>query len=146
MEEILKPVAKISGGMVISKGSLETCDDLEIFGKFNGDIASLAAITISKGGSLIGKLIAKSLEVHGNFEGNALILGTVSLHKGSTVKGTIECAQISIEEGAIIDDATKTLKEKDLLTRARTNKAFSALEQRMHKPAQAAPAPAPIKK
>ena len=63
--------------------------------------------------------------------------GTVTLRKGCFVKGTIDCGSIIIEEGAVISDSTKTLGEKLILDKLRTDKTYCELEKGSRVPAEA---------
>lgn len=118
MEEQFKSSACISKDMIVFKGGVSVENDLVIDGCFYGDIASTKAITISKDAKFKGSIIAESLEVFGEFTGDILVHGVVSLHKGSLIKGTVNCGNIVIEEGAVIADSTTTISDKEFAKRA----------------------------
>ena len=88
-------------------GSIETPDELHIYGTIKGNVRA-AALVIFKGGVVKGEVVADSVTVHGEIEGS--IQGKkVHLVSTATVRGDIFHDVIGIDPGAQFEGASKRI-------------------------------------
>jgi len=88
-------------------GSIETPDELHIYGNIKGNVRA-SALVIFKGGMVNGEVIADSVTVHGSVEGS--IQGKkVHLVSTATVRGDIFHDVIGIDPGAQFEGASKRI-------------------------------------
>jgi cytoskeletal protein CcmA (bactofilin family) len=91
-------------------GSIETPDELHIYGTIKGNVRA-AALVIFKGGVVKGEVVADSVTVHGEIEGS--IQGKkVHLVSTATVRGDIFHDIIGIDPGAQFEGASKRIPVK----------------------------------
>jgi cytoskeletal protein CcmA (bactofilin family) len=88
-------------------GSIETPDELHIYGTIKGNVRA-AALVIFKGGIVNGEVIAENVTVHGAIEGS--IQGKkVHLVSTAVVRGDIFHDVIGIDPGAQFEGASKRI-------------------------------------
>jgi cytoskeletal protein CcmA (bactofilin family) len=88
-------------------GSIETPDELHIYGNIKGNVRA-SALVIFKGGIVSGEVIADSVTVHGSVDGS--IQGKkVHLVSTATVRGDIFHDVIGIDPGAQFEGASKRI-------------------------------------
>src|SRR5689334_255460 len=88
-------------------GSVETQDELHIYGVINGNV-NAASLVVFKGGVVKGEVVAEAVTVHGEIEGS--IQGKkVHLASTANVRGDIFHDVIGIDPGARFEGASKRL-------------------------------------
>lgn len=87
---------------------------LRVDGHVHGDVHG-KQVTISKGGSVDGKVRAEKIEVRGDVRGS-IIAVTIALHESAKVEGDIMHQKLSISEGAEFDGRVKLIKDTSELT------------------------------
>lgn len=88
-------------------GSIETPDELHIYGTIKGNVRA-SALVIFKGGIVNGEVVADSVTVHGTIEGS--IQGKkVHLVSTALVRGDIFHDVIGIDPGAQFEGASKRI-------------------------------------
>jgi len=82
---------------------------LRVDGHVHGDVHG-KQVTISKGGSVDGKVRAEKIEVYGDVRGS-IIAVTITLHQSARVEGDIMHQRLSISEGAEFDGRVQLIKD-----------------------------------
>ena len=92
--------ARIGAGLQI-KGQITGSEDLQIDGIVNGPISlSGHELTVGPTAQLTSEVHAGEVVVHGKVVGNVHARGRVDIKQDGSITGDIECARISIEDGA----------------------------------------------
>lgn len=94
------------GVMVIAddtsvKGIIRNCQQVEIFGLVEGEIAAQNVI-IREGGRFIGKLRAEAAEIHGNLQGQTFVKHLMRIGRTGTVTGKVQYGQLAMDIGAVL--------------------------------------------
>jgi cytoskeletal protein CcmA (bactofilin family) len=92
--------ARIGSSLQI-KGQITGSEDLQIDGIVNGPISlSGHELTVGPTAQLTSEIHAGEILVHGKVVGNVHARGRVDIKSEGSITGDIECARISIEDGA----------------------------------------------
>lgn len=92
--------ARIGSSLQI-KGHLSGSEDLQIDGIVDGPISlSGHELTVGPTAQLTSEVHAGEVVVHGKVVGNVHARGRVDIKQDGSITGDIECARISIEDGA----------------------------------------------
>ncbi len=88
------------GANMIIKGEMSGNEDLEIFGKIEGNI-SLQSNTVSlrQGGFLQGTIHAQDIEIEGKVQGDLVAKDRVILKSSANMDGKIVAARVVLEDG-----------------------------------------------
>ncbi|WP_024955757.1 bactofilin family protein [Sulfurospirillum arcachonense] len=98
----------ISSGNSI-QGTINTSDDLVVFGKTQGKIEAKNSVIVEAKGYVTGQVIANSLFVKGVFEGNAEC-DIVHIMEGGKVIGDILSTTLIIDKKAFFEGNNKIKK------------------------------------
>jgi len=82
---------------------------LQVDGHVRGDVHG-KQVTISKGGSVTGRVCAEKIEVRGGVHGSIRAL-VVTLHDSAQVQGDIMHQKLAISEGAEFDGNVRLIKD-----------------------------------
>ena len=88
------------GANLTIKGELTGTEDLEIFGKIEGNITLQSnTVTLREGGFLQGTIHAKDIEVQGKVQGDLIAKDRVLLQSSANMDGKIVGARVVLEDG-----------------------------------------------
>ena len=130
-----KAATVITASSVV-RGRIEGAEDLDIFGRVEGQIALEGSITIDGAARVDAAVSATSLFVHGILVGDASASDTIHLTADAQVVGDLTAPRIIIDDGARIRGMVDMGEADNAAPRSRTS---SPRPSR----AKTAPAPAP---
>jgi cytoskeletal protein CcmA (bactofilin family) len=88
------------GANLLIKGELTGTEDLEIFGKIEGNVTLQSnTVTLREGGFLQGTIHAKDIEIHGKVQGDLVAKDRVLLKSSANMDGKIVGARVVLEDG-----------------------------------------------
>jgi cytoskeletal protein CcmA (bactofilin family) len=88
------------GANMTIKGELSGTEDLEVFGKIEGNITLQSnTVTLREGGFLQGTIHAKDIEIQGKVQGDLVAKDRVLLKSSANMDGKIVGARVVLEDG-----------------------------------------------
>jgi cytoskeletal protein CcmA (bactofilin family) len=100
-------------------GSIETPEELHIYGTIKGNVRA-SSLIIFKGGMVSGEVVAESVTVHGAVEGS-IQAKKVHLVATATVRGDIFHDMIGIDPGAQFEGSSKRIPASAVETPSAAN-------------------------
>ncbi len=98
-----RPTTIIGENTELNAVLLKCNEAVKIIGKFTGDIESSSSIVITGTGYVKGNISADFAYICGVVEGNLDVSHTVQIAHSGSVIGSITCANIITDEGAVIN-------------------------------------------
>jgi cytoskeletal protein CcmA (bactofilin family) len=88
------------GANMTIKGELSGTEDLEVFGKIEGNITLQSnTLTLREGGFMQGTIHAKDIEIQGKVHGDLIAKDRVLLKSSANMDGKIVGARVVLEDG-----------------------------------------------
>jgi cytoskeletal protein CcmA (bactofilin family) len=93
-------------------GEIQGQGDLNLEGKFTGNIEIDGLLFVGKNGCFNGEATAGNMIIEGRIEGEIKANAKIEIRSSGHIQGNIVCQQIVIGEGAFLDGKVKTRKGK----------------------------------
>ncbi|MBW2598962.1 MAG: polymer-forming cytoskeletal protein [Deltaproteobacteria bacterium] len=107
MKEKDKNISIINKGCSLN-GNLDFKGYLIVTGTVEGVLNAESAI-MEEGSVVKADVTSEKLTIAGKFEGNIIVSGTLTLLGTSNVRGTIQCGNLIVEEGGILNSKISPL-------------------------------------
>lgn len=98
-----RPTTIIGENVELNAVLLKSSEAIKIIGRFTGDIESSSSIVITGTGYVKGNVSADFAYICGVVEGNLDVSHTVQIAHNGSVTGSIVCANLITDEGALIN-------------------------------------------
>lgn len=92
----------IGAGLVV-RGKLTGEGNMQIDGRFDGDIACRGALVVGAEGRVDGRVDAVSVTVLGRLRGPVHASDTVAVREGGRIEGDVRAVRIAIDDGGLLD-------------------------------------------
>jgi cytoskeletal protein CcmA (bactofilin family) len=112
----------IAAGTVIN-GDIKSPGNIRLEGKIKGTIDCGSMFTLADGGIVEGDVVAEDAVIGGQVTGSITVKGKVNLESSSKFSGELQCARLSIDEGAVFEGKSSMAK-KDMQVSSSSNKAL----------------------
>ena len=83
------------------KGTLKCDTPVYIFGQFEGELETTAAVVVGKNAQVIATIHANDVGVAGAVFGNIVVASHAEIYAGGRVYGDVVAAALKIEDGAV---------------------------------------------
>ena len=110
-EKNFKDAETIIGPSVMVKGNLSSNGNIVIEGILKGGVKTTGNVYIGDNAQIAADLSAKSARIGGEVKGNVKIEDGLQIVSSAKIFGDIECASLSVENGAVING--KCMMTKD---------------------------------
>lgn len=98
----------VVGAGVFIRGEILASGDLTIEGRVEGPVLCEAgAVTIARGGSLTGNVVARDITVVGHVDGTLVASEVVDIRPGATVAGRIVATRFILAENATFNGSAE---------------------------------------
>lgn len=112
----------IAAGTVIN-GDINSSGNIRLEGKVKGRIECGAMFTLADGGVVEGDVVAGDAVIGGQVTGSISVKNKVTLESSSKFSGELQCARLSIDEGAVFEGKSSMAK-KDMQVSSNSSKAL----------------------
>jgi cytoskeletal protein CcmA (bactofilin family) len=107
------------GRSLYLKGEVTGAEDLTIDGQLEGRIdLSEHALTVGPNATILADVTAKVVTIFGSVTGSITASEKIDIRKGGSVEGSVTCARIAVQDGAILSGKFETQAGRS--SRART--------------------------
>ncbi|ULQ59855.1 polymer-forming cytoskeletal protein [Brucepastera parasyntrophica] len=104
-------VVTILGEKTNFRGTLKFSEEVQIAGKFEGNIQATGTLIIKKGASCEAQYInAASVYIYGTVKGNITAGDRVEMHTGSVVYGNVSASRLRIADGVSFEGSVEMLR------------------------------------
>ena len=107
-----KEVETIIGSSVKVKGNFNSQGNIVIEGVVEGSIKTSGNVYIESNARVVASIEAQEGKIAGEVKGNIKIKGYLEIAETAKIFGDIECAVISIEQGAILNSKCSMATEE----------------------------------
>ncbi|HNX10562.1 MAG TPA: polymer-forming cytoskeletal protein [bacterium] len=101
--ENFKDVETIIGESIKVKGNFNGNGNIVIDGLLEGSLSTKGNVFIGEKAKIAGNVSAQEIIINGEISGNLNVKETLSVGSTARIYGDIECANMSIEHGAIFN-------------------------------------------
>ena len=88
----------VVGADTVVKGGIRNGRQIEIYGYFEGEIAS-ESVLVHRNGRLFGTIRADRAEVHGEMQGEVFVKHLINIGSSGSVTGKVQYGQLALEHG-----------------------------------------------
>lgn len=115
----MRPAPAQFGRSLYVKGEVTGAEDLTIDGQLEGRIdLPDHALTVGPNATILADVTAKVVTIFGSVTGSITASEKIDIRKGGSVEGSVTCARIAVQDGAILSGKFETQASRS--SRART--------------------------
>lgn len=93
----------IIGEGVVIKGTFNTKDPMEVYGRVEGDVVSTSDVLVYEGGSMEGNGVMQVLDVEGYVNGEIKCLEVAKIRPTGKLSGSLATVRLQTEDGSTFD-------------------------------------------
>jgi len=102
MSQTARSVPGLFGPSFVVRGRLTGEGDLEIQGRFEGDVSVAGTITVGPGAAVVAGLEVATAVVDGHVRGNVVATSAVHVRTGGRIDGDVRAPRVAIDDGGTL--------------------------------------------